>query len=110
SRGLIGLGPDPGDVCGPKGAKGTDLPPNIQDGAGATCSIGDTVYGVPGSRPGQDINQGISVLLSGGGDPPVADGTDCDAKFGDHNHIDDFSEVLERIDGGPPGPSPTAFF
>lgn len=113
TRGLLDLSLT-GTTCSDGGRD--DIVPNIRNGSGATCSVGDTVIRTTGARPGQDINRGIQVLLAGGGTPPVADGSDCDVKFSvpspgtDHAGIDDFEEVVERIDGGPPGPSPDAVY
>lgn len=109
-RGLLDLSLS-GAICSDGGRDDVDT--NIQNGSGATCKIGDTVIPVTGARPGQDINKGVQVLLAGGGTPPVADGAECDAKFRDpagKAGMDDFTEVLERIDGGPPGPSPDAVY
>lgn len=107
TRGLIDLALA-GDVCSDGG--GDNIDENIQDGSGATCRIGDTVERTTGARPGQDISKGIEVLLDGDGTPAVADGEDCDQQtWGNDDGIDDFGEVLERIDGGTT-PSPDAVY
>jgi hypothetical protein len=47
-------------------------------------------------------------LLAGNGTPAVADGADCDKRsWGNNDGVDNFEEVLERIDGAPlAGPPP----
>ncbi len=107
-RGLLDLAGS-GGTCAGQGS--SSLPDNIRNGSNATCNIGDTVPPIPGGRPGQDLNQGLQPLLAGQGTPPVADGAECDKKYHDpagHDGIDDFDEVVERIDGGsipsPDGP------
>jgi hypothetical protein len=107
TRGLLDLSLT-GSVCSDGGNDNIDE--NVQNGSGATCSIGDTVIRTTGARPGLDINKGMQVLLAGDGTPPVADGEQCDkAAWGNNNGIDDFDEVLERIDGGTT-PSPDAVY
>jgi hypothetical protein len=108
-RGLLDL-EDSGQTCSDGGGRGQDIAENIRDGSGATCSIGDEVYSAPGAQPGIDLVQGMRQLLAGNGDPPVADGEDCDKRpWGNNSGIDDFDEVVERIDGGV-GPSPDAVY
>jgi len=106
-RGILDLGLS-GTVCSDGGNDNIDE--NVQDGAGATCSIGDSVDSASGGRPGQDLTRGINALLEGDGTPAVADGEECDQQsWGNDNGTDDFDEVLERIDGGT-GPSPDAIY
>lgn len=107
TRGLLDLSLL-GDVCSDGGRD--DIVDNVLNSSGATCSVGDTVIRTGGARPGQDTNA-MQDLLDGNGIPPVADGSDCDVEFAvpppgtDNAGIDDFEEVVERTDGGPPGPS-----
>jgi hypothetical protein len=102
-RGLIDLNQS-GLTCSDE--QGNDVRDNTTDGSGATCRIGDVIYEQPGAQPGNDI-RGIRDLLAGNGTPAVADGAQCDDS--DAGTIDDFDEVLERIDGGTT-PSPDAVF
>lgn len=114
-RGLLDLSLS-GNVCSDGGRD--DILTNVENGAGATCRIGDRVIATTGARPGQDT-RGIQDLLAGLGTPPVADGAQCDRQFGvapggpmngiDHAGIDDFEEVVQRIDGGTT-PSPGAVY
>jgi hypothetical protein len=106
-RGLLDLSLT-GTVCSDGGRD--DIDDNVQDGSNATCRIGDIVQTTTGARPGQDINRGVQVLLAGGGTPGVADGADCDKEtWGNRDGIDNFNEVVERVDGGTT-PSPDAVY
>ena len=114
TRGLINLGQNSGDACSSNGGGAAVVKANIKLGSGATCQVGDTIVAKPG-QASTEIDA-LQVLLAGGGAPPVADGADCDVKFTvpapgiDHAGIDDPEEVLQRIDGGPPGPSPDGVY
>jgi hypothetical protein len=105
-RGIIDL-ETAGTTCSTNG--GNDVRDNVQYGSDATCKIGDLVYAQPGAANGNDL-RGLKSLLAGQGHPAVEDGAQCDkAAWGNSDGLDDFGEVLERIDGGT-APAPDAVF
>lgn len=98
-----------GAICSDNQGGQSDLRNNVQNGSNATCRIGDTVWRQSGQ--GSDLHQGVEQLLAGQGTPAVADGADCDQRsWGNRDGLDEFGEALQRIDGGPSGPSPTAVY